>query len=160
MLNYVIAFTLIASVALGLTCIHAPKQANYIDFATVIGRLIVLSITWFAGRASPGKFGLKIAVGVLVIYLMNGVCFAFIDAHFYGEMARISGIFMFSLILAPSMRYMLYYLLVFYAYQAQSIQRHFESEERAFYLVNSLLFGLFMFFFWFIFQKRELKRFH
>ena len=66
---------------------------------------------------------------------------------------------MFSLILAPSMKYMLFYLLVFYVYQAQLILRHIEADERTAYLVTWLLFGIFIFCFWFIFQKRELKRF-
>ena len=66
---------------------------------------------------------------------------------------------MFSLILAPTLKYMLFYAIVFYTYEVQTVYRHMHGEERAKWLVNWLLVTFGIFFFWFIFQKRELKRF-
>ena len=56
-------------------------------------------------------------MGILVIYLTIGLAFEQTDGENFGEQVRVSGIYMFSLILAPTMKYMLFYAIVFYTYE-------------------------------------------
>ena len=162
MINYVIVFSFLSLLMVGVVCIADPSVYNWINFSTKIAQLLVLIITWRIGKRFPTKISFTVAIGILIIHILTALLnelVVYTEETFDGPQMRYGGIFIYSLILAPSMKYMLFYIVVFYINIVQTRRRH-QDEESFIYLPTWHFFTVLIFIFWFIFQKRELKRFY
>ena len=112
-------------------------------------------VTYVVGMRFRDKFVLLIAALYVFAHLLMWIAIDLVmitfEGEFVGRQARIGGIFIYSLIIAPSMRYMALFFVVFYINVMQCIFRHTPADERDGYLIVWPLMSIMVFTFWFIF---------
>ena len=154
MIGYVFAFSVVASMILGLVLIGDPTVINLVKFISQILIMLVSVGALLIGNRFPTKFARVIAVGILLMHLITALTIDLVlnlpDGTFVGMQARIGGLFIYSLILAPSMKYMLFYTVIFYLNITQTIYRFVEDGSVDYHIIWLLL-AFFLFSFWFIF---------
>ena len=163
MIQYCFGFNIVATLVLGAVLIYSATDINAIKFISQVLITMTVVTAWLIGMRFPAKCSFLIAFAVFGMHLITALSIDLIllkfGGTFVGMQSRIGGIYIYSLILAPSMRYIIYYTVVFYINITQTIYRHVPDEQFEYYIIW-LLMALFMLSFWIIFQKRELKRFY
>ena len=163
MIQYVFGFATVATLILSAVLVYEPTDINAVKLISQILIDLVIIAAWLIGSRFPEWFAFIIAVSMFMMHLITAVSIDVVlvvfEGTFVGMQSRIGGLYIYSLILAPSMSYMLFYSVIFYLNIAQTIER-FVKDEAVDYHVIWVMLVFFLFSFWFIFQKRELKRFY
>ena len=133
MFNYVLAFTVAAAIIVGLAWLSEPDIFSLTKFLGQFFIMLVFAVTWLIGNKIPDKYALIIAGGITVVHLVTTITIDLVIVEFggtfIGMQSRIGGIFIYSLILAPSMKYMCFYIAIFYVNIIQVILRHVDEEQ-------------------------------
>lgn len=118
MLYYVLAFSIIQGIFHCFAWLNEPTVFTFIKFLSYIIVILVFIITWVVGKYMPTRYGLIIAVAVTVVHLVSAITNDLIiltfDEKSIGVQPRLAGVLMYSLIISPSLKYQIYYMVVFF----------------------------------------------
>ena len=132
MIQYFFVITILAPLVLAAVLIYKPTDINLIKFISQILITLTVLAAWLSSLRFPAKSAFVIAIAMFVMHLITALSIDLIilqfGGTFVGMQSRIGGIYIFSLILAPTMRYMLFYTVVFYINIVQTIYRHVPAE--------------------------------
>ena len=163
MFIYICIFTAVATVAFFLAWVSGPTTPKFIIFFAQFILTCMHGLTWKLGHTYRNWYVFMIAALYVFAHILMTVTIELVietyKTEFVGWQSRIGGIFIYCLIIAPNLKYVAIYAIVFYVNILFCILRYVESDAQSAFAVMWFLLAVIIFTFWFIFQKRELKRF-
>ena len=132
MFIYICIFTAVATIAFFLAWVSEPTIPNFIIFFAQFVLTGLHGLTWKLGHKFQNRYVFMIAALYVVAHLLMTVTVELVvmiyETEFTGWQSRIGGIFIYCLIIAPNMKYVAIYAIVFYINIFFCIMRYVEKD--------------------------------
>ena len=158
---YTIVCTLatVGAILSAISFLVTLSRPESIQLLVGLGGLILYWSVWLLGQRFKSIFVQLIAAQYLILQLLSAIA-SLSEASSAGMIGRFASQYcMYTLLLAPSMSYASFYLAVFSLNIAQALLRTEEKAERTTLITIAVISVAFVSTFYYIYQKRELKRF-
>ena len=131
MFIYVCIFTAVASIAFFFAWVFEPTIPKFIIFFAQFILTGLHALTWKLGHKYQNRYVFMIAALCIVAHVIMTVTIELVivtyETEFPGWQSRIGGIFMYCLIIAPNLKYVAMYAVVFYVNIVFCILRYYEE---------------------------------
>ena len=131
MFIYICIFTAVATIAFFLAWVSAPTAPKFIIFFAQFILTALHALTWKLGHKYQDKYVFMIAALYVVAHVLMAISVELVivtyKTEYIGFQSRIGGIFIYCLIIAPNLKYVAIYAIVFYVNIVYNVLRHKES---------------------------------
>ena len=152
---YICIFTTAATITVFLEWLVERTIPNFIIFFVQFILTFAYGLTWKLGRKYQSEYVLMIAALYLLAHILMAIAIDLVlvtfETKWIGFQSRISGTLIYSILVAPSLRFIAFYIVVFFINILQVVWRHIPKDERLTWIRLWILVSIMVVSFWFIF---------